>query len=54
MFLMVKVTTPWHEYDERHPLNVYGQTKAQGEEFVEKLTKTLYNSYRMGFWREWK
>lgn len=32
-------TTPWNEYDERHPLNVYGLTKAQGEEFVEKLTK---------------
>ena len=32
-------TTPWTEYDERHPLNVYGLTKAQGEEFVEKLTK---------------
>lgn len=32
-------TTPWNEYDERHPLNAYGLTKAQGEEFVEKLTK---------------
>ena len=32
-------TTPWNEYDERHPLNVYGLTKAQGEEFVEKLMK---------------
>lgn len=32
-------TTPWNEYDERHPLNVYGLTKAQGEEFVEKLRK---------------
>lgn len=32
-------TTPWNEYDERHPLNIYGLTKAQGEEFVEKLTK---------------
>lgn len=32
-------TTPWNEYDERHPLNVYGLTKAQGEEFVEKLEK---------------
>ena len=30
---------PWHEYDKRHPLNVYGLTKAQGEEFVEKLKK---------------
>ena len=32
-------TTSWNEYDERHPLNVYGLTKAQGEEFVEKLKK---------------
>ena len=32
-------TTPWNEYDERHPLNVYGLSKAQGEEFVEKLKK---------------
>ena len=32
-------TTPWNEYDERHPLNVYGLMKAQGEEFVEKLKK---------------
>ena len=32
-------TTPWNEYDERHPLNVYGLTKAQGEKFVEKLKK---------------
>lgn len=32
-------TTPWNEYDERHPLNVYGLTKAQGEEFVERLKK---------------
>ena len=32
-------TTPWNEYDERHPLNVYGVTKAEGEEFVEKLKK---------------
>lgn len=30
---------PWNEYDERHPLNVYGLSKAQGEEFVEKLKK---------------
>lgn len=34
-------TTPWNEYDERHPLNVYGLTKAQGEEFVEKLKKNF-------------
>ena len=32
-------TTPWNEYDERHPLNVYGQTKYEGELAVEKLKK---------------
>lgn len=31
--------TPWNEYDQRNPLNVYGVTKAEGEEFVEKLDK---------------
>ena len=30
---------PWHEYDERMPLNVYGQTKYEGELAVEKLPK---------------
>lgn len=32
-------TEPWNEYDKRNPLNVYGITKAEGEEFVEKLDK---------------
>lgn len=32
-------TSPWSEYDERHPLNVYGQTKYEGELIVEKLKK---------------
>lgn len=32
-------TTPWSEYDERHPLNVYGQTKYEGELSVENLKK---------------
>ena len=32
-------TTPWNEDDVRHPLNVYGLTKAEGEEFVEQLDK---------------
>lgn len=32
-------TTPWSEYDKRHPLNVYGQTKYEGELIVEKLKK---------------
>lgn len=30
---------PWGEYDERHPLNVYGQTKYEGELAVERLKK---------------
>lgn len=32
-------TKPWSEYDERHPLNVYGETKFEGELCVEKLPK---------------
>ncbi|MDH6367893.1 MULTISPECIES: dTDP-4-dehydrorhamnose reductase [unclassified Breznakia] len=32
-------TTPWKEYDKRDPLNVYGQTKYEGELVVEKLKK---------------
>lgn len=31
--------TPWNEYDHRVPLNVYGQTKYEGELAVEKLAK---------------
>ena len=30
---------PWNEYDERHPLNVYGKTKYEGELEVERLKK---------------
>lgn len=30
---------PWKEYDKRTPLNVYGQTKYEGELIVEKLEK---------------
>lgn len=32
-------TVPWNEYDERHPLNVYGQTKYEGELAVETYPK---------------
>lgn len=31
--------TEWKEYDERYPLNVYGQTKYEGELIVETLPK---------------
>lgn len=34
-----KGETPWNEYDEREPLNVYGLTKYEGELAVEKLNK---------------
>ncbi len=34
-------TTPWSEYDQRDPLNVYGQTKYEGELIVEKLNKNF-------------
>ena len=30
---------PWKEYGEREPLNIYGQTKYEGELIVEKLEK---------------
>lgn len=30
---------PWNEYDERNPLNVYGQTKYEGELAVEAYPK---------------
>lgn len=32
-------TEPWQEYGKRNPLNVYGQTKYEGELAVEKLAK---------------
>ena len=31
--------TPWMEYDQREPLNVYGQSKYEGELEVEKYSK---------------
>ena len=39
MYLMVKVINHGNEYDERNPLNVYGQTKYEGELAVEALDK---------------
>ena len=35
-------TRPWEPDDERHPLNVYGQTKYEGELAVEKWVKKFY------------
>ena len=35
-------TRPWEPDDERHPLNVYGQTKSEGELAVEELVKQFF------------
>mgnify|MGYP002797428398 FL=1 len=35
-------TRPWEPDDERHPLNVYGQTKYEGEIAVEKYLTKYY------------
>ena len=35
-------TRPWEPVDERHPLNVYGQTKYEGELAVEELVKKFF------------
>ena len=35
-------TRPWEPDDERHPLNVYGQTKYEGELAVEELTEKFF------------
>lgn len=35
-------TRPWEPDDERHPLNVYGQTKYEGELAVEKYLTRYY------------
>lgn len=35
-------TRPWEPDDERHPLNVYGQTKYEGELAVEKLSDKYF------------
>lgn len=32
----------WKEYDERHPLNVYGETKCEGEIAVQELLKKYF------------
>ena len=34
---------PWEPDDERHPLNVYGQTKYEGELAVEKYVKKFFS-----------
>ncbi len=35
-------TRPWEEYDERQPLNVYGQTKCDGEIAVQELVEKYF------------
>ena len=35
-------TRPWEPDDERHPLNVYGQTKYEGELAVEELSDKYF------------
>ena len=35
-------TRPWEPDDERHPLNVYGQTKYEGELAVEKYLDAYF------------
>ena len=35
-------TRPWEPDDERHPLNVYGQTKYEGELAVEELVEKFF------------
>ena len=50
MYLMVKVKLKWKEYDERDPLNVYGQTKYEGELIVETLPKHFYCKNCLGIW----
>ena len=42
---------PWEPDDEREPLNVYGQTKCEGEMAVEELVKKFFNCQnRVGVW----
>ena len=35
-------TRPWEPDDEKHPLGVYGQTKAEGEDAVEQFCKKFF------------
>lgn len=35
-------TRPWEPDDERHPLNIYGETKCEGEIAVEELVKKFF------------
>ena len=46
---------PWEPDDKREPLNVYGQTKYEGELAIEEhVKKFFYSPYRLGIWSEWK
>ena len=57
---------PWEPDDKREPLNVYGQTKYEGELAIEEHVKKFFTvrgtdtgkvfhrSYRLGIWSEWK
>lgn len=49
---------PWSEGDEKHPLSVYGRTKAKGEDLINVIypersyifrTAWLYSAYRKNF-----
>ena len=44
---------PWEPDDEREPLNVYGQTKYEGELAIEEH-EIFHSPYRLGIWSEWK
>ena len=47
-------TRPWEPDDERHPLNVYGQTKYEGELAVEELSDKYFIVALPGYsaWQE--
>ncbi|MEW9672165.1 dTDP-4-dehydrorhamnose reductase [Ammoniphilus sp. 3BR4] len=37
-----KTSTPYHEFDETNPLNVYGNSKLAGEEFVRSFSDKFF------------